>query len=91
LAFDVVKNVGPGDNFLTQRHTIKYSRSDEFYSPHVLDRNSRDEWQEKGERDTRSRALERAQEILRESQGNLIGDEADKKIRKEFNILLPRS
>jgi len=40
LAFNIIKNVGPGGHFLTQKHTVKYMRK-ELYMPKVLDRTSR--------------------------------------------------
>jgi trimethylamine--corrinoid protein Co-methyltransferase len=45
LALDVIKTIGPGGNYLTQRHTLKYARSDEFYIPTGADRNSRVAWE----------------------------------------------
>ncbi len=88
LALEVIKDVGPGNNFLTEEHTIKSSRSEEFYQPKVIDREDRNTWQENGARDTRERARERAREILKDSQNNLLPESVDRKIRKRFNIHL---
>lgn len=90
VAYDVIKKVGPGNDFLTQQHTIKYSRSDEFYSPHVLDRESRDTWEEEGKLDTMTRAKRRARNLLENSEPSLIDEETDTEIRDKFNILLTR-
>jgi len=89
LALDVIKEVGPGNDFLTQRHTIEKSRSEEIYRPAVLDRENRNRWQEEGTRDTRSRARNRARAILEDSKGNLIPEEVDTKIRERYKIFLP--
>lgn len=91
LALDVVKNVGSGNNFLTEQHTIKYSRSDEFYAPQTTDRESRDSWESSGAKDTRKRATALAKKLLKQSQVNLIDEDKDRKIRDRFNILLPRN
>jgi trimethylamine--corrinoid protein Co-methyltransferase len=64
LALDVIKTVGPGGNYLTQRHTLKYARSDEFYIPTGADRNSRVVWEKAGGKDARERAREIAWGIL---------------------------
>ncbi len=90
LALDVIKEVGPGNNFLTEKHTIKYSRSDEFYVPLTTDRESRDSWEQSGKKGTRERAQARARKLLEETQTNLINKEKDAKIRDRFNILLSR-
>lgn len=91
LALDAIKSVGPGNNFLTEPHTIKKSRSEEFYQPNVLDRNDRNTWQENGAKDTRERAKEKAREILETSEKNLLSEETDEKIRKKFKIHLPKT
>lgn len=88
LALEVIKEVGPGNNFLTEEHTIKNSRSEEFYQPKVIDREDRNTWEENGSRDTRERASERAREILKDSQNNLLPESVDRKIRERFNIHL---
>lgn len=62
LAFDVIKEVGPGGHYLTQKHTRKNFKV-EFYRPSLSDRQSYDGW-EKEELDANQRASERWQEIL---------------------------
>ncbi|MEF8798421.1 MAG: trimethylamine methyltransferase family protein [Candidatus Bipolaricaulota bacterium] len=88
LALDVIKNVGPGNNFLTEAHTINRSRSEEIYQPKVIDRGDRNTWRENGAKDTRERARERAREILKNSKQNLLADEVDAEIRRKFDIHL---
>lgn len=88
LAFEVIENVGPGENFLTEQHTIKKSRSAEFYHPRVFDREDVQTWKDGGSRNTRERARERAREILEDSPENLLPEEVDKEIRRRFEIHL---
>ncbi|MCK4411021.1 trimethylamine methyltransferase family protein, partial [Candidatus Bipolaricaulota bacterium] len=89
LALDVIKAVGPGGNYLTQRHTLKYARSDEFYIPTGADRNSRVAWKETGGKDARERAREIARGILNQERPQLIPSEIDSQIRRRFDIRLP--
>ncbi|MBA7479836.1 Glycine betaine methyltransferase [subsurface metagenome] len=63
LAFDLIKQVGPGGNFVTAKHTRHYMRS-EHYQPSLSDRDSRDEWEARGRKATWERASERVKEIL---------------------------
>jgi len=63
LAFDLIKQVGPGGNFVTAKHTRCFMRS-EHYQPSVSDRNSREEWEAKGGKTTWERAAERVKEII---------------------------
>jgi len=63
LAFDLIKQVGPGGNFVTAKHTRHFMRS-EHYQPSLSDRDSREEWQARGGKVTWERAAERVKEII---------------------------
>jgi trimethylamine--corrinoid protein Co-methyltransferase len=47
LALDVIHNVGPGGNFLTQKHTRRHMR--DVWVPEFLDRRPYETWLEKGD------------------------------------------
>jgi len=89
LALDVINRVGPGGNYLTQRHTLKYARSDEFYIPNGADRDSRVAWEKSGRKDARERAREIARGILNQERPKLIPSKVDSQIRHKFDIRLP--
>jgi trimethylamine--corrinoid protein Co-methyltransferase len=61
LALDVIQEVGPGGNYLSQRHTRKYMR--DLWVPQFMDRRPYDTWleQQDGARDW---ARAKAKEIL---------------------------
>jgi trimethylamine--corrinoid protein Co-methyltransferase len=63
LAFDLIKQVGPGGNFVAARHTRHFMRS-EHYQPTLSDRNSQEEWLTKGGKQTWQRASEIVKEFL---------------------------
>ncbi len=63
LSFDLIKQVGPGGNFVTAKHTRRFMRS-EHYQPSLSDRDSREEWEAKGGKATWERAAEKVIEIL---------------------------
>ena len=63
LAFDLIKEVGPGGNFVTAKHTRRFMRS-EHYQPLLSDRDSREDWGAKGRKTTWKRAAEKAKEIM---------------------------
>jgi trimethylamine--corrinoid protein Co-methyltransferase len=60
LALDAIRNVGPGGNFLSQKHTLKHMR--EIFVPQYMDRRPYNVWEEKHD-DGRDWALERARKI----------------------------
>ncbi len=63
LALEVLREVGPGGNFLGHDHTAKHFR-EEFWFPKVANRETYPGWMAAGGKDTRQRANERAREIL---------------------------
>jgi len=63
LAFDLIKEVGPGGNFITTKHTRRFMRS-EHYQPSLSDRNSREDWEAEKGRDTWERAAEEVKKII---------------------------
>jgi len=63
LAFDLIKQVGPGGNFITAKHTRHFMR-DEHYQPSLSDRDSREEWEARGGKTTWERAAEGMKEII---------------------------
>jgi len=63
LAFDLIKQVGPGGNFIAAKHTRRFMRN-EHYQPSLSDRHSREEWETKGRKSTWERASEQVKEII---------------------------
>jgi trimethylamine--corrinoid protein Co-methyltransferase len=68
LAYDLIKEVGPGGNFVTARHTRQFMRR-EHYQPALSDRTYRDKWEERGARTT----WQKASEIVRNKLENWDG------------------
>lgn len=62
LAFDVIKQVGPGGHYLTQKHTRKNFKV-EFFRPQLSDRQSYDGWEKEG-LDVNKRANVKWQDVL---------------------------
>jgi len=63
LAFDVLKEVGPGGHFISNRHTRRHMRSEQ-YIPQLSDRENRDRWEMNSSKDAWARATEKAREVL---------------------------
>ena len=63
LAFDLIKEVGPGGNFVTAKHTRRFMRS-EHYEPSLSNRDSREDWEARGGKTTWERAAEKVRELI---------------------------
>jgi trimethylamine--corrinoid protein Co-methyltransferase len=61
LALDTIAAVGPGGNFLSQKHTLKHMR--ELFLPEFMDRRPFNEWEERKD-DARDWALAKARRRL---------------------------
>ena len=76
LAFDLIKEVGPGGNFVTANHTRRFMRR-EHYQPSLSDRSSREDWEAKGAKNTWERAALKVNEILAKDGCSLPADIRD--------------
>lgn len=65
LAFDLIRKVGPGGNFIAARHTRKYMHK-EHYTPQLSDRERRERWEDDGSKMASDRAHEVVEQILSE-------------------------
>lgn len=63
LAFDVIKQIGPGGHFVAAKHTRNYMRG-EHYEPTLSNREFREKWHKLGSKDAFLRAKEISNEIL---------------------------
>ncbi len=61
LALDTIAAVGPGGNFLSQKHTLKHMR--DIFVPQFMDRRPYNEWEGRKD-DARDWALAKARKIL---------------------------
>jgi trimethylamine--corrinoid protein Co-methyltransferase len=65
LAYDLIREVGPGGNFVTARHTRRFMRQ-EHYQPLLSDRSSRDKWEAEGKQTTWEKANKTVEQILKD-------------------------
>jgi len=81
LAVDVIREVGPGGNFLAHDHTLRNFRRVGWF-PKVTNRKKWDDWMDDGGKSMRQRANERAREILAEHHPQHLPDDIALEIDK---------
>jgi trimethylamine--corrinoid protein Co-methyltransferase len=86
LAFDLIREVGPGGNFVSAKHTRRFMRR-EHYSPTLSDRDTREEWSAGGAKVTWERAAERVEEILAMERHRLPSDVREKVLSELPNVV----
>lgn len=84
LAVDVIRQVGPGGDFLSQDHTVKFFRQ-ELYFPKLFKRSTIDEWTKKGSKFIHTVAHERVLEILAKAGPVELLPGADTELERAFN------
>ena len=89
LGLDAIREAGPGGNYLSSPHTVKFMRQ-EYFRPAVADRRNREAWEAAGALDGRERARNWSKKILETHRPAAIDPEIDGEIRKRFTILMDR-
>ncbi|MBW2145219.1 MAG: trimethylamine methyltransferase family protein, partial [Deltaproteobacteria bacterium] len=79
LAFDVIKEVGPGGHFLDKDHTFDHFRT-EFYQPQLSNRDDYVSWEANGSPQSMEAANERYKEILETYEAPELPAEVDKEL-----------
>ncbi len=88
LAYEAIREVGPGGNYLMSPHTLQHLRREYFQGSGVSDKGGREEWIRQGRLTARDRARAIARAILDKPLEPRILPEIEKEIRTDFNIFL---
>jgi trimethylamine--corrinoid protein Co-methyltransferase len=87
LAFDVVKEVGPGGHFLDKDHTFDHFRT-EFYQPQLSNRDDYVSWQTNGSTRNQATANKKYKEILETYEAPELSPDVDKELMKFIEKLV---
>ncbi len=83
LAFDTIRNAGPGGSFIADRHTRRFMYKEHFFTK-LSDRDSRKNWIEKGSRTTAQKAHEIVKKILSDKKNFYLKESAIKELIDSF-------
>jgi trimethylamine--corrinoid protein Co-methyltransferase len=81
LALDVIKQVGPGGNFLLERHTLDYFKK-EHWQPGIFNRKNLPNWIKEGQQKTDDKLLAKARDILATHRPEPLADEIKNELNK---------
>jgi trimethylamine--corrinoid protein Co-methyltransferase len=79
LAFDLIKEVGPGGNFLSTQHTFKHFKKELWHSD-LFDHDNWEKWAGKGSKTIRDKALETVCAMLEQDVSPLLTDQQEQDI-----------
>lgn len=81
MGVDLIKEVGIGGHFLSERHTLEYLRSEQVQSS-VIDRRVREEWVGLGSKSILQSANEKAAELIRTHKPDPLPEEMAKELKR---------
>jgi trimethylamine--corrinoid protein Co-methyltransferase len=84
LALEVVRTVGPGGHFMSQKHTLRHMR--DLFLPQFMDRRQLNDWEVKGD-GARDWALVKARQILATHQPAPLGEKLSAEIGRIISAL----
>lgn len=90
LAFDLIKKVGPGGHFLSQKHTLKWFQIEEYIPSTVIDKVSKSQWERTGTKDALQRAKEYVDKILKEHRPKPLPSEIERELDSFMSEVLKR-
>ena len=88
LAFDLLKEIGPGGHFVSARHTRKHMRKEQYH-PQLSDRDNRAQWVESGAKSAAARATDKVQNILNHPASGILSPKVREQIKVEIPGLQP--
>ena len=66
IAEELISHCSPGGNFLANKHTLKWFRTETFMPSTVIDRQVAKKWKDEGSKDAAKRAREVAERLIKE-------------------------
>ena len=80
LSVDLIKEVGHEGKFLSHRHTLKWFPQEQFIPTPVIDRSTRREWNDQGQKSCRQRVKDIIPKMLENYRGKTIEPEIEEKL-----------
>jgi trimethylamine--corrinoid protein Co-methyltransferase len=80
LAFDLIKKVGPGGYFLSEKHTLKWFQVEEYIPSSIIDKTTKSNWEGSKIKDTLGRAKIYVDKILKEHKLEPLSSDVEKEL-----------
>ena len=87
LAFELIKEIGPGGAYVSSNHTRRHMRTEQYISE-LSDIEDREIWQAAGAKETKTRATEKVREILDSPSRSFVPDAIRKQFKKEISGII---
>jgi trimethylamine--corrinoid protein Co-methyltransferase len=81
MGVDLIKKVGIGNNFLSQKHTLKHLEAEQVRAT-IIDRRMRGAWEKKGSRSLIQTATQKAAELLKNHEPKPLPEDVIKELKR---------
>ena len=81
MGVDLIKKVGIGNNFLTQRHTLNHIETEQVQAT-IIDRRMRGAWEKRGSKSLIESANERADQLLKSHETKPLPEDLIKELKR---------
>ncbi len=81
MGVDLIKKVGIGNNFLSQRHTLKHLETEQVRAT-IIDRRMRGAWAKKGSKSLIQSANQKAAELLKTHEPKPLPEDLIKELKR---------
>ena len=81
MGVDLIKKVGIGNNFLTQRHTLNNIETEQVQAT-IIDRRMRGAWEKRGSKSLIESANERADQLLKSHEPKPLPEDLIKELKR---------
>ena len=81
MGVDLIKKVGIGNNFLSQKHTLKHLEAEQVRAT-IIDRRMRGAWEKKGSRSLIQTATQKAAELLKSHEPMPLPEDVIKELKR---------
>lgn len=81
MGVDLIKKIGIGGHFLSERHTLDHLRSEQVQST-VIDRRVREDWADLGSKSIIQSANEKAAELIRTHKPDPLPEDMAKELKR---------
>lgn len=85
LAVDLTRKVGPGGNFMAEKHTRTYLERGAILHPKLFNRQTISDWKARGQKSAREEAKEKVRQILKEHQVPALSKETTDQMDQILN------
>jgi trimethylamine--corrinoid protein Co-methyltransferase len=81
MGVDLIKKVGIGNNFLSQKHTLKHLEAEQVRAT-IIDRRMRGAWEKKGSKSLIQTATQKAAELLKTHEPKPLPEDVIKELKR---------